>query len=288
MNIYKHTSLLALINIAMLWLGMMTAAGAQPVTPSIYVNGSCTLADAPKRGKVQLIYDVRSIGGQGLELYIELLPRDPQDKEPFKTLHFQGSCGHCDLDFKEEPVGIYAIWARACDAQGQVFAAPTHIVTFRYGGRKGMEQSEERKKRLFGTSKPAAFSEIIALDERPKLIIAIDPQASVVKPGGKARLSLKVAVDNAKNVQAIYPDLDQNVYWKLDGEGKLTDLTPTDALYLAPDHECQATIGVRINDNEAYGKIYVTDKEPGDDVTPSGSGDLPTTMDALPPIGSGL
>ncbi len=236
------------------------------VTPQIVVNGNGVWAEAYKRGPVVVTYDMRSIGGEQVAVFVDVLPVDPAHPQHERVVRFPHPCGNVKLDFYPNEAGMYAISAQALDAEGKPIANRSRFVSLRYGGAAAERRYNERHYKLFGArSKPPAFGDVLSLDETPELSLLIKPAVSVIKPGEKVHLIAELKILHEENVEEAAKHIDANIYWRLKGPGKLTNIAPTEVLYEAPeDSECEAIIGVRIYQDIDEAKVYVTNAKVGD------------------------
>ncbi|MBQ7568560.1 hypothetical protein IJT17_07130, partial [bacterium] len=242
------------------------------VTPAILVNGNGVLAEALKRGPVVLEYDVRPVHGSQLEVYIDILPKDPKATAPWKTVLFDKPAGRVPLDFYDFEAGIYVISARACDAEGQPVASRSRLVHLRYGGSRALRNYEKRRLSLYGlpTGKATVFADVIPYDQLPDVAAELRPGTSVIKPGETVRLSYKIVTDGElerDKLQKVLEDIDTKVYWRLQGAGTLRTLSATEAVYEAPEEgEHTVKVLVRFLGNTDEATIYVTTMKVGEEL----------------------
>ena len=238
------------------------------MTPPIEINGNDVLAEAPKRGRVVLTYDVRPVGGQGVDLYVTELPIDPHQPAEPERVHFQGAQGQVPVDFYDKEAGIYLFSAQAVDAEGRPVADFSRGVNLRYGGGRAMDNYNKRRLQMFGLpGKTKVFKDIVPYDEIPDLATELKPQMAVIKPGEKVRLSFKFALDNVKDkklLAKVAEDYDTHVYWRLHGPGKLRTLSDTEALYEAPEEgEHTVKVSVKFVNQVNESTVVVTNMKVG-------------------------
>ena len=267
MELWKKTYVLGMALLC--WAAV--PAWADPQTPQIYVDRNDVLAEAPKRGSVTLVYDVREVNGQQLQVFIEQLPRNPKEKEAPRTLRFEQPVGKVSLEFQDCEAGIYAISAQACDAEGCPVADRSRVVYLRYGGDRAVKNYQKRHDEWYGPAgKPKAFGELISADQMPKVAGTLKPVTTVVKPGEKVRLSYKIVSEGKSDfakLRELMKDYDTNVYWRLQGEGVLRNISPTEAVYESPEEgEHMVKVLVRFLGNVEESTIYVTDMKPGQEL----------------------
>ncbi|MDO5295343.1 MAG: hypothetical protein Q4F00_01710 [bacterium] len=268
MELWKKACVLGIA----LLCGAADPVWAEPQTPPIFVNDNDVLAEAPKRGAVVLTYDVRRVGGQQIKVFIDQLPLDPKAKEPQKTLYLEKSAGKLPLDyFYDCEAGIYAVSAQACDGKGQPVADRSRVVYLRYGGDRALKNYDKRRAEWYGPAgRPKAFAEVISADQMPKVAGTLKPVTTVIKPGETARLSYKIVSEGQSDfakLRELMKDYDTNVYWRLQGEGVLRNISPTEAVYESPEQgEHTVKVLVRFLGNVEESTIYVTNMKPGQEL----------------------
>lgn len=161
--------------------------GAQPLTPTVYLNEKVRLCELAVGQRATLRFDLRPISAQHLKI---LLYRHDQktDEVPVREWLIHRAAGQERLSFADLPRDVYTLTAMACDVDGNALALPAPYVHVEYGGRRAWEKFQPSVEVV--KEQPAAFTD---LDVATKLSnreaqIAIDPPAVVVRPGGEVSL----------------------------------------------------------------------------------------------------
>ena len=253
-----------MLGLAVFVAGSLGMAKAE-ITPPFGINGNDVISDVAKRAKVEITYDVRPVRGRQLELFVVELPVEPGTRTaPFAV--WDKPYGKCPLKLGDLPAGVYMLRARALDAEGKQVADLSRPEYIRYGGEKGRQNYEKRAALISKRSRKAeAFADIVSLDQIPDLATSIKPAAKAIKPGETLNLTYTVDVDfnmETDDAQKVMDDYDTQVYWKLEGAGKLRIISATEAIYEAPEEgDHLVKVRVRLLDNEDEATIFVTNSD---------------------------
>jgi hypothetical protein len=215
-----NAKLLFFLSLALLWA---MPVGAQPQTPSVYLNEKLRLCELAVGQRAILRFDLRPIGGQRLK--VELFKHDQKQGEaPIREWIIEAPAGQERLSFKDLPRAVYRLVAYACDENGQALAYSAPLVHVEYGGWRAWEAFRPPVEVV--TTPPPTFDGVdVATNIRNRDVqIAIDPGAVVVRPGGEVALRAGFSGTEPERLK-----------WTLVGEGKLKAVDEYHYVYTAPD-----------------------------------------------------
>lgn len=194
-----------------------------PYTPDVLVNRKLTIAQVGEKGRVYVDFDVRPVGGTGIEIRLWRAGQRPEEDVPFRTWKL-GEQGHERLDFNDLPRGIYRLVGVALGADGQPLAQPSRLVHIEYGGPRAWDTFLPPPNRDLRASGPAfEGANVYYTRELPGLNLS--PATLVLNPRQEAEITAEL----------VSPELEgKEIEWELVGSGDL-EAQGLKARYRAPD-----------------------------------------------------
>lgn len=236
--------------------GLPLLAEGEPVTPGITLNKAYGQARLADQQRCIVEYDVRSVGGAGILLFI-WGPKDPPE-QPRRVWRFDKPHDSRQLSMNDLPLSLYALRCVAIDREGKPVALPSPFIALEYGGWKAWRDVQPDTAAQPGTFADAGRLTPENMEDRPEVVVL--PGANVCGYGKSIVLTAAI-----KNLPS-----DEQVHWEVDGEGSLKVINQGQAVFTAPGDMVGQSLSRVIARSRRYPDVYgtasvlITDVKEGD------------------------